>query len=215
MSRAPETVVLLHGLWMHGSTMEIMRQRLIRRHGFNVQSFSYRSVRHGLAANVQRLIQFLRRSEEPTIHLVGHSLGGVLALRALEAATLPPGRVVCLGSPLTGSAAARALGAWPAGSQMLGELIHEAVVREPLTEYRGDRDVGVIAGRIGFGPALALNALRGEHDGAVTVEETRLPGIADHVVLSVTHTGMLLSRRLADQTAHFLRHGRFDAASSG
>ena len=47
------------------------------------------------------------------------------------------------------------------------------------------------------------------HDGAVAVEETRLPCARDHIVLPVSHSGMLLSQAVAEQAAAFLRDGRF------
>ena len=49
----------------------------------------------------------------------------------------------------------------------------------------------------------------GEHDGTVAVEETRIPGLTDHLVLPHSHVGMLFAQDVADQVAHFLRHGRF------
>lgn len=208
-------MVLIHGLWMHGLTMEPMRWRLDQRHGFAVHSYSYPSVAQGLAANVQRLVDFLKTVRAPRLHLVGHSLGGVLALRAL--ARMPdaaPGRVVCLGSPLVDSGAARSMSRLRGGELLLGKLIREAVLQEPLQRYEGRRDVGVIAGDAGFGMGLLLNSLvldslEGPHDGTVSVEETRLPGIKDHLVLPVNHTWMLVSRRVADQAAHFIRQGVF------
>ena len=47
-------------------------------------------------------------------------------------------------------------------------------------------------------------------DGTVLVEETYLPGAKDHIVLSISHTGMLFSATVARQVACFLRDGRFD-----
>ncbi|HLT90697.1 MAG TPA: hypothetical protein VKZ85_07110, partial [Woeseiaceae bacterium] len=47
-----------------------------------------------------------------------------------------------------------------------------------------------------------------ENDGAVAVSETRLPG-AEHLVMPVTHTGLVWSREVADQVATFLRTGHF------
>ena len=48
-------------------------------------------------------------------------------------------------------------------------------------------------------------------DGTVTVEESRLPGAKDHIVVSTSHTGMLFSAEVADQAAHFLQHGSFSS----
>ena len=52
-------------------------------------------------------------------------------------------------------------------------------------------------------------SLPGDNDGVVTIEETRIPGLADHIVLPVSHSGMLFSGDVADQTANFLRQGKF------
>lgn len=205
-----EAVVLIHGLWMPGLVMEPMRWRLEQRHGFAVHTFSYPSVAQGLAANVSLLRDFLKGINSRRLHLVGHSLGGVLALRTLaRMRDAPPGRVVCVGSPLVGSGAARSLERWQGGDLLLGKLIREAVLSDPLQRYEGKREVGVIAGDGGFGAGVLLSAFEGPHDGTVAVEETRLPGITDHVVLPVNHTWMLISRDVADQAGHFLKHGAF------
>ncbi|UCG73091.1 MAG: alpha/beta fold hydrolase [Chromatiales bacterium] len=210
-----EAVVLVHGLWMHGLVMEPMRWRLEQQHGYAVHAYSYPSVVEGLDANVDRLLAFLRGIRAPRVHLVGHSMGGVLVLRAL--ARVPDavqGRVVCLGAPLAGSGAAQALKRLRGGEAMLGKLIRESLLQDPMTTYEGPRDVGVIAGDGGFGIGAMLNALESDalrppHDGTVTVDETRLPGIRDHIVLSVTHTWMLVSPEVAEQTVHFIKHGEF------
>jgi hypothetical protein len=55
-----------------------------------------------------------------------------------------------------------------------------------------------------------LGVLEQPHDGMVTVKETRLSGITDHLELPVNHVGMLVSKQVARQTAHFLHHGRFN-----
>ena len=47
------------------------------------------------------------------------------------------------------------------------------------------------------------------NDGTVAVAETRLDGIKDHIVLPVSHSGMMLSSTVADQAAAFLQRGAF------
>ena len=66
---------------------------------------------------------------------------------------------------------------------------------------------------MGLGLGRLFAQLDSDHDGTVMVEETKLPGAKDHIVLSTSHTGMLLSADVAEQAAHFLRNGRFDRGS--
>ena len=44
----------------------------------------------------------------------------------------------------------------------------------------------------------------------VAVSETRLPGAKSHLVMPVTHTGLVWSAAVADQVAAFLKRGKFD-----
>lgn len=70
-------------------------------------------------------------------------------------------------------------------------------------------EVGSLAGTepVGLGPLFVT--LEGDNDGVVRVAETRLPGLADHLVMAVSHTGMLFEPEVARQCARFLLDGRF------
>ena len=206
----PETVILLHGLWMSGFVLGPMRHRLRDDHGLHVLTFSYPSVSATLAQTVARLRDLARTVPADRLHFVGHSFGGVIVLELLRSTgDLPPGRAVLLGSPLCGSTSARTIAHWPMGRSLLGRGLCEAVVDRECQPWDGNRQVGVIAGSTGVGLGRVFAHLDTEHDGTVLVEETRLPGLTDHLVLPVTHTGMLISVEVAKQTAHFLREGRF------
>ncbi len=144
------------------------------------------------------------------IHLVGHSLGGVLALHALRSfPDLPVARVVCLGSPLVDTAAGRRFARVSAGRAFLGKTLPEAIFESPLKSWSGPQQVGVIAGSEGFGLGQYVGALPKPNDGVVAVAETCLPGISDHLVVPVGHTALVISRHVAAQCVHFLRHGSF------
>src|SRR5690606_3686433 len=109
----------------------------------------------------------------------------------------PVQRVVCLGSPLCGSAAAAGLASRPLGLRALGRSAR--LLRRGCTPWRGAAEVGVIAGDSPMGFGQALGRFTGPSDGTVAVAETRLEGVTDHVVLPLSHSGMLFSRRAADQ----------------
>lgn len=211
-SRPPSHIILLHGLWMRGFALGLLHRRLMAA-GYRVHRFDYLSV----AASQQRILAQLRARIDACgavpVHLVGHSLGGLLALRAcLDAPALPAGRVVCLGSPLKGSSAARAFAAWGRGGEVL--LGHNReLLEQGFERWDGPREVGVIAGRLPVGLGAMLGQLEGAHDGTVAVDETRLPGIADHRVVEANHTGLLFSQEVAQQVDAFLRRGHFDAVT--
>ncbi|MNO04758.1 hypothetical protein D3C81_2258900 [compost metagenome] len=43
----------------------------------------------------------------------------------------------------------------------------------------------------------------------MALDETQLPGLADHCVVAASHSGLVFSPEAARQTAAFLRDGRF------
>ncbi|RDS84486.1 alpha/beta hydrolase [Dyella monticola] len=207
-----EHVILLHGLWMRGFALGMLHRRLMEE-GFRVHRFDYMSVAATQEHILARLNANIRHYAPGPVHLVGHSLGGLLALRAcLEVQDLPPGRIVCLGSPLKGSAAARAFGRLGRGGEvLLGHNRH--LLEVGLETWKGPREVGVIAGSMPIGLGAMLSPITGEHDGTVAVEETRVPGLAAHCVVETSHTGLLFSAEVARLTASFLREGSFGPLS--
>lgn len=205
-SEPTEHVVLLHGVWMRGVTLVPLARRL-QAQGFVPHRFDYASLLSGPAPSVDRLAALMTALGPGPVHLVGHSLGGLVALETLTSYHgLPPGRVVCLGSPLAGSGAARGLARHHL-SALLGRS--GTLLRSGLHELPRGREVGVLAGSRAAGLGRLFNDMGGPGDGTVCIWETQLPGLADHRVLPVSHTGLILSRAVAGLTAEFLRQGRF------
>ena len=109
-ARSGAAVVLIHGFWLNPAWMAPLGRRLARR-GLVPWHLRYATMRRDLdeaAARLARCVQALRRPDGARVHLVGHSLGGLVALRALaRGVDLGGGRVVLLGCPVRGSGVAR------------------------------------------------------------------------------------------------------------
>ena len=125
---------------------------------------------------------------------------------------LPVERVVCLGSPLCGSAAAARLAGHAWSAPYLGRSAR--LLRKGRRSWSGPAAVGMIAGNMPLGLGRYFGRFDGANDGTVAVEETRLAGLADHVVIATSHTGLLLSPLAVRLAVEFFRHGRFDEAGS-
>jgi len=201
-------VIVLHGIWNARAWVGPLAWRL-RARGFQVGVFGYPSVFGGPDVAVPSLIERLRG--QGPVSLVGHSLGGLVALEALRRAPeLDVPRVVCVGSPLCGSETARALAGhgWAVALGRSGGLLQHG-----LPAWHGRAQVGLVAGSVPHGLGALMGALHGDSDGTVALAETRLPGLADHCVVAASHSGLVLSPQVAALVAAFLRHGRFGAAA--
>ena len=206
---ARDSVVVVHGLWMPGWEMSALRRRLAAA-GYSTYQFVYPTVDCGLDENADRLAEFVASTPGRRIHFVGHSLGGVLILRLFERHRVErAGRIVCLGSPLTGTHAGRVLDSLPLGRRIVGRCIHDLLQCGGCRPWGGPHELGIIAGDVPLGFGRLLGGLEKPHDGTVSVSETRLPGATEHVVLHCTHLSMLWSPTVSEHVQRFLRTGSF------
>jgi len=196
-------VILVPGLWVPAAAMALIAARLARR-GYVTRSFAYRG-RAPLEANIERLARYI---DGRTVHLVGHSLGGVLVYDMLARhAEMPSGNVVLLGAPVRGCYAGRRLGSRTLGRWMLGACAARWEKHEARWQ-RAER-LGVIAGTLPLGLGRALGALPGDNDGVVCVDETMVEGMSERALVPAGHSMLAVSGRVSALVEHFLGTGRF------
>lgn len=214
------TVVFVHGLWLNGAEAFVLRRRLAAR-GWQLRAFRYSELREDPALIVRRCARYARlvarRTGKP-VHLLGHSLGGLIIYRMFERGLLAADafsgdfcRVVFLGTPCGGTRCGRELAAWRFGSRLLGVAGATELLDRAPRRWSFPAQLGVIAGDLPAGLGRLVARLDAPHDGTVEVAETRLPGMTDHLVLHVSHTGMLVAPSVASAVADFLETGRFRA----
>jgi len=212
MSPESPHLIYVHGLFMNGSDSLVLRRRLLRDFGapLNVHVFRYRSTTATMADITSRLQAYVQELAPTSLHFVAHSLGGLVVHRLLERyPEQAPGRVVLMGSPLVASRAAVAIARVKWAAAMVGRCVAEELFDERPRCWVAERDLGVIAGTTPMGLGRLFTRFEEESDGTVAVSETRIPGAADSLSLPLSHMGLLLSARVARETAAFLKTGKF------
>lgn len=164
-----------------------------------------------LNTNADRLARFIDVLPADTVHLVGHSLGGIL-IRALfhRHPGQKPGRMVTLGTPHGGSRVAQHLSRFSFWRRTMGKGVAQLLAGEPQQWPPPAREIGAVCGMRSFGLGRWLyRGLPRPNDGLLTVKEAAFPAAREHMALPVSHTGMLFSRVVAEQVGNFLVSGRF------
>ena len=183
--------------------------RYLSTHGHECRQFSYHSVRRTPKENALMLGQFVDKLDADIIHFVGHSLGGIILLHYFQIFdTAKPGRVVMLGTPLSGSNVARHVSKNNfIKTSMLGASAKSLLGNVPV--WKGTRPLAVFAGTYGTGVGKILGAsLDKPNDGTVAVSETKIDNCTLHIQVPYSHTGMLLAKPVAAAVDEFLCIGQ-------
>lgn len=220
-SRTGRALVVLHGLGGWRSTMRRI-ETVAQAAGHDVIGIGYCSLIQGIAAHTATLESafcFIADRGVREVSFAAYSMGGIVLREALSrrkcewASRLSPHRAVFIATPNKGAAFAEYFAstpliglAGPCGSQLCPGLL--ADLPEPDCEF------GVIAG--GRGRSTGLNPmLDGDNDGIVGVEETKLDGMSDFLLIRSNHKSLVRRQDVAEQTVHFLERGRFRLEAHG
>jgi pimeloyl-ACP methyl ester carboxylesterase len=214
-TNAGECVVLLHGLNRSLRAMEDMAEAL-HGEGFPTVNIDYPSragTIESFASQVVDLgLQQCRDIGAIRIHFVTHSMGGILLRYAQQVSPIPDlGRVVMLGPPNQGSEVVDTARDWEIAKPFFGDAGLELGTDEASIPARlgpVDFELGIIAGVGTINPFMSA-ILPDYDDGKVTVESTRVLGMADFMIVSTSHHYLMNSETVIQNTIGFLKTGRF------
>ncbi len=212
-ANASGCVILLHGLVRSSKSM-IKLSEAIDKAGFKAVNYNYPSTKYTIEKLAKNTVDnaLLRCPKDAEIHFVTHSMGGILIRQYLKENTINNlGHVVMLAPPNKGSQVVdklhNVLGFklinGPAGMQLgTGKL------SLPNRLGPANFDVGIIAGSRTINLILST-MLPNPNDGKVSVENTKLEGMSDHIVISATHPFIMNNKAAIKQVVFFLKHGKF------
>ena len=220
-----KVLITIHGLGRSRQSMAGIGEYLAEEGGYTWINVTYASTRDTIDAHARALGQIvteLTQAEE--VNFVAHSLGNLVTRRYLtDRAEAPPemkgpplGRMVMLAPPNQGAQIAEKL-----HNNKLFQLVYGLSGRQLSGGWSEiDRQLaipgfafGIIAGGRGEG-GVDNPLLSGDNDLIVTVEETRLPGAADFLVVPALHTFIMDDPTVRESTLRFLQHGHFLSEAS-
>lgn len=206
-------VVLVHGMLSGPRAMTWIENDLLR-NGYRVINFGYDSRKDSIQTVADDLDRTLRTevpNDAGVVHFVTHSLGALVVRYYLSERKMKNlGRFVMIAPPNQGSVWGKTLVKnIPAVKFLLGITGEEL---QYSLKYRPAQpppcEFGIISG--GTGTSRGLNPLiPGDNDATVAVEETKLEGMKDHIVIPGQHTMLLFQKRVVDNVVSFLGTGKF------
>jgi pimeloyl-ACP methyl ester carboxylesterase len=197
LNPTPEIVVLVHGLAAKRLVMTVLRASLAKSYG-EVVNWGYPSLWSPIERHGRELARLLRRLDDgrcERIHLVTHSMGGIVARVAL--AEYQPGRLgrfVMIAPPNRGSYVATRF------APLLGQIC-------PPIRQLADHEASFV--RSLPLPSCELGVIAAGTDWMVPEASTHLGCQRDHIVVPGLHSTVLWRRETAAQVRHFLEHGAF------
>lgn len=207
-----EKVILIHGFARNNMSMWKLASS-IEKAGYEVERVGYKSLRKNID-EIKKIVfkQFDKNidSKYEKVHFVGHSLGGLLIRSYLGNHNVKNlGNVVLIGSPSHGTEAVDYYKdkKW---FKLTGPIAVELGTNgskflESLTQPY--YNLGVIAGNKEI--KLFEHVLKGQDDGLVRVESTKIKGMSDFIIIKANHAGMRFNKNVAHQTISFLKNGKF------
>jgi pimeloyl-ACP methyl ester carboxylesterase len=171
----------------------------LRKRGFRVQSWNYRSLFSSIDVHAARLREFLATelAAERRIHIVAHSMGTIVTRAALNLGEISNiGRIVLLAPPNRGSPIARI------ASHVFGRFI-------PPTRELSNVSTSYV-NQLPFDNKIEIGVVAARYDLLVPARSTHLPSQSQHLIMNATHNSLLLLRKACNHTENFIRKGIFD-----
>lgn len=209
-------VILIPGLLLGPRSMNKIHN-FLNNYGYQVLPLNCSIKKHSVQVLANSFLKnFIIKNclnKKRKIHFITHSIGGIVVRKYLEDNhSLNIGKVVMLAPPNRGSEIMTLFSKMYFSRYLLGVSGKQISINDKAyllsLEQKVSFDLGIIAGS--HSNLLSLWYLNRKNDGVVSVENTKILGMVEHLVLNQSHYSMLYSKEVLHQILFFLRCGKFD-----
>lgn len=215
-AHANDCVLLLHGMGRSAFSMKKIEKEL-KKEGYVVWNKSYKSTQKPIKdlalEHIPSGINYCNSRKTKSIHIVTHSLGGILIRFYLQNHAINNlGKIVMLSPPNKGSEITDLMKSWklylwatgPAGQELGTSPISTPNSLAPI-----EASIGIIAGRQSSDPWFSP-LIPGDDDGKVSIESTKLEEMTDFLIVDSSHTSIMWDSLVIRQTIIFINLGKFE-----
>jgi len=209
-------VILIPGLLLGARSMNKIHN-FLNNYGYQVLQLNCSIKKHSIQVLANSFLKnFIIKNclnKKRKIHFVTHSVGGIVVRKYLEDNhSLNIGRVVMLAPPNHGSEIMILFSKLYFGKYLLGVSGKQISINDKSyllsLEQKVRFDLGIIAGS--HTNLLSLLYLNGKNDGVVSIKDTKILGMLEHLIVPKSHYSILYSNEVLHQILFFLRCGKFD-----
>ncbi len=197
-----DVVVLLHGIARTKESMEHIANA-INVMDFEVINIQYPSTHYDIATLAQKVDGLLDEKLNPDkkLHIIGYSLGGLVARQLIADHGYTVDRIVMMGTPNHGSEVADYFKDWWLFQKIWGPAGQELTTyNKSIPLLPPEVELTVIAGATTNTTAFG-SLLPTPNDGTVSVASTKLEPMRNHISVDATHYRLLVKN---DVWAHVL-----------
>jgi len=211
-----EHVILLHGMARSKLSMQPLEEFLTEK-GYSVINTGYPSTTETVEILADKYLadmvaQCIQKGADK-VHIVTHSLGGVVTRQYLQNHSLLKGsRIVMISPPNKGSELAdlfRDLSIYKWLNGPAGQVLGTKPESLPNTLAPIEGEIGVITGDGTLNPLYSW-LIPGDDDGKVSVERAKLDEMADFIVVPSSHSFIMRHPEVLRQVVFFLKNGVFE-----